>query len=526
MRDASPISSVQHGALLAGAVALLLSASGCTTYQEDTNAFTQAIRGGGLMAAIPQIEQQVAKAAGGKDEIVYRLEHGGTLWTAVLADPSMVPSIIPPAASAKMMGSELIPNHQPEPESVQTVYALRCIEAFDRAEHRINYWEEQARVMMGAEVGAALTNQANLPYRGRAYDKVMMNTYKALTYLVLGEKDKARVELNRALQRQRDAVAENQERIARARDEAAAAARGQLRDESGNAAAYDSRRALADPRTGPMLQATLQQSVEPLRPYGDYVNPFSVFIDGLFFTALGETGDDWERGRKSFSRLASMVPENPYLRDDLEAATRAAEGEPPEGVTYVIFETGTAPSRDQVRIEIPTFLVSSRLAYITAAFPKLVFHDNYISTLTVATSGQVLNTATIASMDSVVANDFKNEWPVVVTKTLISTATKAIIQAAVQKEVEEQSGMVGGLFAAVAMTAINSLTSIADTRTWTSLPKEFQYARLRTPADRELTVSAFGAQKTLTLGDGSVNIVYVKSTSPTSPLLASQFVLK
>ena len=66
---------------------------------------------------------------------------------------------------------------------------------------------------VGSEIGAAISNQANLPYRGRSYDKVMMNAYKALSYLALGEKDKARVELNSSLERQRDAVSANEKRI-------------------------------------------------------------------------------------------------------------------------------------------------------------------------------------------------------------------------------------------------------------------------------------------------------------------------
>ena len=505
---------------------LLLLASGCATYQQSTQNFTQSTRGGGLMAAIPQIEQQAAKSTGGKDEIVYRLEQGATLWAATLADPSMVPSISPPAAPAKPAEDPVPPPPAPTPEEVQAVYARRSVDAFDRAEDRINYWEEQAKTKVGAEVGAALTNQAALPYRGRAYDKVMMNTYKAMTYLVLGESDKARVELNRALQRQRDAVAENEVRIAAAREQAEKAARGELKDDAGKSAAYDSNKALEDPKTGPALQAALNASIAPMKPYGDYVNPFAVFIDGLYFSVLGQSGDDWERGRKSFERVASMVPENPYLATDLDAAARAAEGQVPENVTYVIFETGTAPLRGEERIDIPTFLVTSRLAYIGAAFPKLVFNHDYIPGLTITAGEQTFTTATVASMDSVIANDFKNDWPTVVTKTLITSATKAIVQATVQKQAEDRGGMFGGLIAAAAMTVLNSATNIADTRTWTSLPKEFQYARFPTPADRQVTVSAQGVQKTITLREGSVNVVYVKSSSTTAPLYASQFVLK
>lgn len=508
------------------ALTVLALFAGCASYDSQTQAFNQASVSGSLVAAIPQIDQQVAKAAGSKDEIVFRLEQGATLRTAALADPTLVPSILPPPPKVKKGEEPPPPPPAPTPAEIREFYAKRALEAFDKAEDRINRYEEEAKLKMGSEVGAALTNQATLPYRGRSYDKVMMNTYKALTYMMLGQKDSARVELNRALQRQRDAVAENEKRIAEAQEVAAKAARGELKDESGKSASYDSNQALNDPRTGPALQAALDASLAPMKPYGDYVNPFAVFLDGLFFTTLGEGGDDWERGRKSFERVAEMVPENSYLREDLAAAAHAAEGKTLEGVTYVIFETGASPRREQVRVDIPTFLVSSRLPYVGASFPKLTFSADYFGTLGVQAGDQQFNTATVASMDSVIANDFKNEWPTIVTKTMITAATKAIISAVVQKQVEDQGGMFAGLAAGLIMGGINAATNVADTRTWSALPKEFQYARFATPESRQITITAGATQQTVTIEPGSVNVVYVKSTSVNAPLHVSQFTLK
>jgi hypothetical protein len=510
---------------IVGALALALL-TGCATYEQQTQQFTSSTKTGSFAAAVIQIDQQAAKSAGSKDELVFRLEQGATLLTAALADPTMVPDIRPAPVPAKKGEEPPAPLPEPTAAEVRTHYLTRSVAAFDAAEGKVNAWEEQAKVKVGAEVGAALTNQANLPYRGRAYDKVMMNTYKAVSYLALGDKDKARVELNRSLQRQRDAVAANEKRIAALQNETEMAKRGELKDESGKSAAYDSDRALNDPKTGPGLQAALDASLAPMKPYGDYVNPFSVFLDGLFFTVLGEGGSDLERGRKSFERVAAMVPENSFVRADLDAATRAAEGQAPEGVTYVIFETGTAAARDQVRVDIPTFLVSSRVPYVGAAFPKLKFNESYIPSLGVTAGDQTVTTSTVASMDSVIANDFKNEWPAIVTKTIITTATKAIVAAVVQKAAEDRGGMWAGLAAGLIMGGINSATNIADTRTWTSLPKEFQYARVATPASREIVIDAAGTQKTVVLEPGAVNVVYVKSASPSAPLLVSSFVLK
>ena len=78
--------------------------------------------------------------------------------------------------------------------------------AFDRAQAKIDDYAQKAKVRVGQEAGALLSNQANLAYEGRAYDGIMLNTYKALNYLALGQPDNARPEIIHAYQRQQDAV--------------------------------------------------------------------------------------------------------------------------------------------------------------------------------------------------------------------------------------------------------------------------------------------------------------------------------
>ena len=236
----------------AGALALALL-TGCATYEQQTQQFTSSTKTGSFASAVIQIDQQAAKSTGSKDELVFRLEQGATLLTAAMADPTMVPDIRPAPVAAKKGEAPPAPLPEPTAEEVHKHYLTRSVAAFDAAEAKVNAWEEQAKVKVGAELGAAMTNQANLPYRGRAYDKVMMNTYKAVGYLALGDKDKARVELNRSLQRQRDAVAANEKRIASAQEEAELARTGQLKDEKGKSASYDPDKARADGITVPLF---------------------------------------------------------------------------------------------------------------------------------------------------------------------------------------------------------------------------------------------------------------------------------
>lgn len=516
--------------LLAGSAWLLssVSISSAALLKKNASDFSGIYQSGNLAAALGTVAKESGNT-GSKDLVLWKLEQGATLRAAALAPSGIVPAVADPAApspdgAAEKAAKAPAPVLPPAPDQT-AAYLKHSLVALDAAEVKVNAFEEEAKVKMGSEVGASLTNLSTLPYRGHAYDKVMMNTYKAVAYLQLGEPDKARVELNRALQRQRDAVAENEKRIAEAQATAQKAKSGEVKDESGKSAAYDSDKAKSDPKTGPALDAVLAASTANLASYGDYVNPFAVFLDGLFFTVYGEGGSDLERGRKSIERVAGMVPNNPYVKEDLALASAAAEGKAPTGVTYVFFETGTGPDRDEEKIKIPTFLVSSKVDYVGAAFPKLKFNPDFIGSLTVKAGEQNLSTATLCSMDSVIGHDFKNEWPVVVTKTLISTATKAIVQATAQKSADH-AGMFASLGAKVALTALNSATTHADTRVWSSLPKEFQYARVATPADRQLTLTAGKATQTVTLAPGAVNVVYVKSIAPGAPLLLTQFALK
>ncbi|MCA9402462.1 MAG: hypothetical protein KC897_01660, partial [Candidatus Omnitrophica bacterium] len=78
--------------------------------------------------------------------------------------------------------------------------------AFDRAEQAFAHYDQQLWAGRSVQTtGGLLINDTALPYTGRSYDRIMVNTYKALNFAVLGDRANARVEFNRALQRQSDA---------------------------------------------------------------------------------------------------------------------------------------------------------------------------------------------------------------------------------------------------------------------------------------------------------------------------------
>jgi uncharacterized protein len=462
---------------LAGALVF----TGCQTYEQQ-NGVVRYWRQGDLTNAFVVASKKVADNPAGKNAVIWQLEQAAVL-----------------RAGGRYQESN---------------------EAFDRAQARMDDYAQQAKVRLGQEAGALLSNQANLAYEGRAYDGIMLNTYKALNYLALGEAEKARPELIRAYQRQQDAVEDNKKRIAKVRDAVA---------QSENKEAIRRTEASAEFRS--QMQGSLAE-VAGLQPYANYVNPFTVYLDGIYFLAQAADNSDLERAHKSLERASAFAAGNRYVKEDLKTVESVQSGKPQPPVTYVIFETGCAPVRDQIRIDIP--IIISRVSYVGAAFPVLKPQGNHLSFLNVSAGNVSYPTMTVASMDGVIAQDFKNELPVVITKTIAATVTKAVAAYAINEAARNAGGQqdalgnnLASIVAQIGTAAYEMAVNIADTRTWTTLPKEFQVARLPTPADRKIDLTAPNDVKTsVTLVDGLVNVVYVKSIATGTPLLVSQFKLK
>jgi len=267
--------------------------------------------------------------------------------------------------------------------------------------------------------------------------------------------------------------------------------------------------------------------LDTYKAYANYENPFTVYLDGLFFLCQGTGLDDWERSRKSFERAMGMVGGNKFIQQDMETVEKLLAGQPLPPTTYVIFETGLAPDRTQIRIDLPLFVVGrpvgQKVPYMGAAFPKLRFHNDQIPQLNVSAGEITESTVQVASMDSIIVQDFKNELPMVVTRTLVGSAGKAAITYGLG-----EAGGDAGKYLKIIGVLYNAIMNQADKRAWVTLPKEFQVCRLPTPADRKvkLVVSNSAQETEVSVDEGTVNVVWVKSINQSTPLLVSQFKLK
>jgi len=456
----------------------LLAAGGCTG-QALLDA-QSGFRRGNLTVARASIADYVADSRGSADEVIARLEQGTILRAGGEFDRSN-------AALAE---------------------AEQAIERLDR----------RPEVSLSAETLAAVSNLNVLPYRGYHYDRVMLNAYRALNYLQLGDLEAARVELRRTFERQSAAVEHYAEQIEEAREAARRA------DTAGVGPDYDVDRALRHPRLERQLERVYGE-IGPFDPYAVYVNPFAEWLQGVYYLHVPADSADLERARLALRRVAGMIEANPHIDDDVAAAEAAGQGEALEPVTYVIFETGTAPHREPVRIDIPLFLINDTVDYVGASFPTLEPNPHYVRQLEVRTEEGLYRTALLADMDRVIRQEFHHELPVTVIKTLIAAGTKATAAYGLNRATRGDETL--NALVRIATTLYQYSVNQADLRTWGTLPKQFQYARFRTPADRRLALRAAGRSAgEIELLPGRVNVVYVKSIRPGDELRIWQFLLR
>lgn len=389
--------------------------------------------------------------------------------------------------------------------------------AFLDAIARMRDYEQRAAVRVGSETGAILTHQGRLAYEGRPHERVLAHAYVAKNYLLMGELAEARAHFLAAEFAQQEAVRINQARIERAQQEIAAA-----KESAGEKTnAYDPEAAREDARFQEEY-ARHFQPIEKMTGYTDYQNPYVDWLHSIFLATNPEDVADLESAEYKIRRVAALTDPIAPLMADQGAIDGLLQHRNPTfpPTTWVVFETGTAPSRRTIRLDLPVFLVPGRVDYVGAAFPMLETHDDYDSTLTVAAGDIEVSTELLTDMDRIIAQDFRNELPTIIAKTLFSSAVKASAAYAANQMTRDNPGV--NLATRIGTTIYQISQNQADLRTWATIPKQYQVARVPTPQSGTLRFAydaSYGAPYVVEVLPGESNVVFVRSIRRGSPLL-------
>jgi len=368
----------------------------------------------------------------------------------------------------------------------------------------LTYSGDKARVVPVLEGAEALMQTRDLQtigdgqYAYATYDGVMADTYVALAFLAAGDRANARVEFNRVEDRQRRAKEDF------AKEKAALDSQAQASEAKNST--VDFTKAVGSVQTSKEYQDA-QRDLQNYGGYAPFINPLPTYLASIFRIANSTGNDDLDKAANGLREVRGLVGANALLDSDIALTTPKAAHKPQ---TWIVYESGQAPTFAEYRVTFPVPIVgkSNYISTVTIALPRIVFHPPASTGLRVATSaGKTATTLPIGSFDRVMAAEFQQRQPAIM--------TRAVIEAAVKVAMQEVAGQTNNSFLKLA-TAVASNISVADTRSWTALPSSFAATRMAPPADGKLHLTT---DTGIDLGDVSVpadqsSIVYVKLFAP------------
>ncbi len=362
---------------------------------------------------------------------------------------------------------------------------------FDKSENALNFFDHQNK--LADSVAATAVNDNIVPYLGEEYDGIMINTYKAINFMALGQNDLARVEFNRALDRQRRAVENFSNEIQKLKKEL---------DTTEKENKQHVEKTLENPEIQNLI-AGKYPALNEFQAYPDFVNPFTTYIAGVYFVLIEENEKAVDLFKKSFG----MVGDNRYIAEDLAAVEGLLNDQKKlQNTLWVIFENGMGPVKKEFRIDLPLFIATEKVKYAGIALPKLEFREQAYPYLHIKADGQDYKTQVVADMDRIIQTEFKKDFNGILTRAIISATAKAVAQYAL----EEQSSNAGSL-ASIGMAIYSFATTAADVRIWTTLPKDFQVARMPIPSEKLIIIEPPEGQPIeIKLPDCKNALVYVR----------------
>jgi len=349
---------------------------------------------------------------------------------------------------------------------------------FDECEDAFKHYNEKNRV--ASSVVSVLVNDTVLGYRGEEYDGIMVNTYKALNFWKLGEKDLARTEFNRALDRQRRAKERFAKEISKMKEDIAKKqAKQDAKAKKDKKPTININEAVNNPEIGKIL-GEKYSNLHAFEAYPDFINPFTTYMAGLFFMSV----EDYSKASTLLKEAYGMIGENQFVTDDFAKLENALDGKTTQDkYVWIIFENGLGPVKEELSINLP--IVYNKEAVFTGiALPKLNLRKQAYCYLTVSDQNSdkgEIKTEPLASMERVIQTEFEKDYTIILTKAIISAAIKTYAQYAAG----EQYGAVGKL----AGIFYQAATTSADIRIWSALPNNFQVAKVKCPENGSVTIT-------------------------------------
>ena len=377
-----------------------------------------------------------------------------------------------------------------------------CVRQFAAAERLIRDYDDRAKISVrdvGAEAGATVTNLNTLPYRGFCRDRIALSIYKALAYLGDDDESAFRAQLRRLRREQKNVLDDYRKFFEKEKKEIAE------EKKKNPDAAKKADAAEADIAPGGTQNAEFNTDLDEVRKiahrgYGNFLNPAAIFLSGL-----GSVRDEnFDNARIDFRRLYEAMPNNPMLKQYYVTVLRLAERPIPgelqnvkpfdfpldRDCVFVIFASGKSAAFKQIAVYFP----------IMTAWPMCEFYAVPFEKMQAEADGKTHTTVILADMDAIIAQEFHERLPWIITRIVLSTTIKdgayyAGLTAIWRSNMNPVAKVITWLSVAIGGAAYRTAMNTADTRSWELLPKEFQLTQFAMPKNREVSLELIGNGK-------------------------------
>lgn len=358
----------------------------------------------------------------------------------------------------------------------------------------------------GKTGAAALTGAEELrDYELRGYEKVMLLNYKALTYLLTGDKEKAYNVARRAIDVQQEEHEKFEKELAALKE------KGEDAKESGT----DVTKELGKYKDSILKNANSTFTKEDTRKANlvksAYVNPFGDYMDALILEldAIGQATADLGSAKTAYKKALDNNPSCSAAREGVNTVEKGI----PEGkkVVQVILSEGFSPVREEkaAKFQVGTYAGEVHYADLEAQPSKF-------GSARVSVGGQTKKMSSLTKMESLIYRDELDRMPWRQAMFFAAFA-RHVVAGIAQKAAEEKAGVFGTLAGNMLSKGLGEVQH-PDTRSWMTLPNQIMVARLIVPASQNsLTITTYNkaggklASKTVKLDGNNSVVVYATS---------------
>lgn len=363
---------------------------------------------------------------------------------------------------------------------------------FDKAINKYRFFENKGVISASrtlSYITASFLNDTLLDYEGDGYEKVMMHNYKAINYLMLNDKEAARVEIRNSYKKQMEEKKKFDEEISEYKQE-------------------ESKQVEAEktlPKKKKRYRRSKQSIYKKLKPlfsgvnsaHMPYQNPFAYYISALVYEENGEFDDAYIDIKKA----SDFYPESQILKEKLLYYAKKAYGESSEEYqalkknptlkdnlsdqrAEVFINLASSPTKEQMKVPI---YMGGAMQF--TSFPTFRLTQNDASSVTIKDSDgkSVATSSILTDVDAIVINLFKERIPGIILRQVINLGSKTVASESISSNIDNGNALVGAAVG-LGMSALNALTSKADTRTWNTLPSKIHALSFTPDATKTYTV--------------------------------------